>query len=166
MLSAHRQHCYLSGRRPAVPQLVGVAHKQLQRNHALVGKLFRGGPSGQKFPLTSPAMSMTVMQIRKMRVAVDKRSMAVAMTVRFSSWIFRRVTMLVMRVMKMAMLVLQGVMDMFMDMPFNEMQIKTYPHENGCRRKANAQRFRKKNKCQDCSDKRRCGKVGSCSCTT
>ena len=82
---------------------------------------------------------MTVMQIGKVRMTVDKWSVAVGMAVRLPGWIIRRVGMVVMGIVKMPVLVFHGVMDMFMAMTFHEMQIKTDAHEDSCSSKADAQ---------------------------
>ena len=84
---------------------------------------------------------MPVVQVGKVRMAVDKRCMTVAMAVGLSGRILGPMAMLVMGVVPMAMLMLDGIMNMLMAMTFHEVQIKTNSHENGGNPKANTRSF-------------------------
>ena len=70
-------------------------------------------------------MAVAVVQVRKVRMAMHERSMAVAMGVWLARRIVRRVRMLVMRVVNVPVLVLHRFVIMLMLMPLDEMQVKT-----------------------------------------
>ena len=74
-------------------------------------------------------MFMAVMQIGIVRMFVHKPSMPVQMNVRLTDRIARRMRMLVMRVMEMAVLVFQGLVHMLVVVRFCQMQINADPHQ-------------------------------------
>lgn len=84
---------------------------------------------------------MPVMQVGKVRMAMDKRGVAVAMTVRFSDWVLGPMVMLVMGIVTVAMLMLDGIMDVLVAMTLHKVQIKADPHKDGCGPKPNAWSF-------------------------
>lgn len=73
-------------------------------------------------------MAMPVMQVRVMRVLVQHRLVAVHVVVRFHRRPF--MFMLVMRIMHMAVLVLEFIVNMIMLVALGKMQPQAHRHEN------------------------------------
>ena len=76
---------------------------------------------GVGMPVT---MGMAVMQIGIMRVLVDERQVAMAMRVRLAHRVARPMRVLVVRVMGVAVLVLERLMPMLVLMRLGKMQIE------------------------------------------
>lgn len=74
---------------------------------------------------------MPVMQVGKVRVPVDQRRMGVYMRMRFARRIVRRMRMLMVFVMHMAMAVRDGIVRVFVLVPFGQMQPDADGHQGG-----------------------------------
>lgn len=75
-------------------------------------------------------MTMTMMQVRIMRVGVGQRNVFVAVGVRFASRVAGCVRVLMMFVVNMTMIVIERVMDVIMFVPFDQMQADADSHED------------------------------------
>lgn len=82
--------------------------------------------------MAGSTVPMAMMQVRKMRVAVDQRRMLVAMGVRFAGRSIRPMFMLVMRIVDMPVFVLYRFVVMLVRVPFGQMQVKADTHQHGC----------------------------------
>ena len=74
-------------------------------------------------------MLMTVMEIRVMRMLVPNPRVSVPVAVGLSVWIGRRMVVLVMDIMDMAMLVLERFVQVLVVMRLGEVQIDADPHQ-------------------------------------
>jgi hypothetical protein len=92
------------------------------------GRFGRSSMVGMK----SSTMAMSVMQVRKVRMAMREPGMTVAMAMWLSGRVVWCVSMLVMRVMDMSVLVLHRLMLVLMLVPFDEMQVEADAHEDRC----------------------------------
>lgn len=74
-------------------------------------------------------MTVAVVQVWEMSMAVSQPAVPVRVDVRLARRVFRRVRVLVVRVMHVGVLMRHGFMEVFVLVSFREVQVKTDPHQ-------------------------------------
>ena len=98
-------------------------------------------------------MLVAVMQVRIMRMLVQKPGVCVPMAMRLAGRCVGRVRMLVMNIVHVAMLMLERLMQMFVLVRLGEVQIDANAHQQSGADQSKGQRLAKQRERKGCADK-------------
>ena len=98
------------------------------------------------------AVSMSVMEVRVVRMAVRQRRVPVNVCVRRALWVTWAVLVLVVSVVRMTMLVLQGFMGMSMFVPLHQVQGHAGDHKRRRRQQLHGGRLGEHGDGQSCAE--------------
>lgn len=113
-----------------------------------------------EFARESSNVSMTMVQVRVMRMTVHQIAVAMGVAVRFARRIVRFVTMRVVWIVRMEMLVFQALVCVTVFVTFGEMQPQPDGHEQPCQYQALRRRFAEQGDRQGSSDEGRQSEIG------
>src|SRR5215468_199471 len=106
-------------------------------------------------------MLMAVMQVGIVRMLVQKPRVSVPVAMRLTRRRFRRMLMLVMDVMHVAMFMLEWFMQMLVVVRLGEVQINANAHQQRCAHESEGRCLAKQRKPKGCTDKGSCREVGA-----
>jgi hypothetical protein len=98
-------------------------------------------------------MLMAVMEVRVMRMLVQKPRVPVPVAMRLPGRISRRVLMQVTDIVHVAMLMLEGLMQMLVIVSLGEVQIDADPHQHGGGHQSKGRCLAKQRERKGCADK-------------